>query len=291
MKKFAIAEQVCLTGHILSLVFGLAGILLVLPHPELITNFGKVGENAIEMSMAGGGVVYMVLGAAAVFLYLKRTLGNSCALAFMLPSTIISLGAELLGTSTGFPFGNYSYLSGLGYKIAGLVPFTIPLSWFYLGCAAYLLARVGLQVDKKPTLFRHGTAILLGSLLLTSWDFILDPAMSQTSLPFWYWEQPGAFFGMPYQNFFGWMGTGALFMSVAAILWQKLSVDLKLKQISVTLPLMIYLSNFVFAAGLSLSAGFIIPIILGLALGVFPAIVLWSKATPQLEDENLVVSN
>ncbi|MEM7725152.1 MAG: gamma-carotene 1'-hydroxylase CruF [Cyanobacteria bacterium P01_A01_bin.45] len=295
MKKSAIAEQVCLTGHILSLVFGLAGILLVLPHPELITNFGRIGENAIEMSMAGGGVVYMILGAAAMFLYLKRNLGINSAIAFVLPSIVISLGAELLGTSTGFPFGDYSYLSGLGYKIAGLVPFTIPLSWFYLGCAAYLLARVGLQVDQKPTLLRHGIAIFLGALLLTSWDFILDPAMSQTSLPFWYWEQPGAFFGMPYQNFFGWMGTGALFMSVAAVMWQKLSV--KLNQISVTLPLIIYLSNFIFAAGLSLSAGFIIPIILGLTLGVFPAIFLWLQTNrlqvdnPQVDDESLAIGN
>ena len=70
----------------------------------------------------------------------------------MLPSVLISLTSELLGTSTGFPFGHYSYLSGLGYKIAGLVPFTIPLSWFYVGCVSYLLARAGLEVDKKPSL-------------------------------------------------------------------------------------------------------------------------------------------
>ncbi|KST67509.1 gamma-carotene 1'-hydroxylase CruF [Mastigocoleus testarum] len=278
MRKSAIAERICLGGHILSLVFGLLGILLVIPHPEMLVHFGSYGQNAMQLSMAGGGVVYMVLGASAVFLYLRRNLGLFCALGFALPSVFISLGAELLGTSTGFPFGNYSYLSGLGYKVAGLVPFTIPLSWFYVGCASYLLARIGLQVDRKPSFLRHAAAVILGAFLLTSWDFVLDPAMSQTSLPFWYWDKPGAFFGMPYQNFAGWMGTGALFMTVAAFLWRKQTVSLERSQLH--FPLIVYLSNFAFAIGLSAGAGFITPVILGFAVGILPAFALWMKATP-----------
>jgi putative membrane protein len=168
-------------------------------------------------------------------------------------------------------------LSGLGYKISGLVPFTIPLSWFYVGCVSYVLARAGLQVDKKPSLFRQIGAIVLGALLLTSWDFVLDPAMSQTSLPFWYWYEPGAFFGMPYQNFVGWMGTGALFMTVAALLWSQNPIKLDSYQLNV--PLLVYLGNFGFATVMSLAAGFPIPVLLGIALGVAPAVLLWSKGS------------
>ena len=289
MRKSVIAERICLGGHILSLVFGLLGILLVIPHAEIILHFGSYGQNAMQWSMAGGGVVYMILGAAAVFLYIRRNLGLGCALAFALPSIFISLGAELLGTSTGFPFGNYSYLSGLGYKISGLVPFTIPLSWFYVGCVSYLLARVGLKVDQKPSFLRHAGAVILGALLLTSWDFVLDPAMSQTSLPFWYWERPGAFFGMPYQNFVGWMGTGALFMSVAALLWRNQPIKLERSQLN--LPLVVYLSNFAFAMGLSAGAGFIIPVALGLAIGVLPAVILWLKASPTTTPSTMETGN
>ncbi|MBE9052511.1 carotenoid biosynthesis protein [Nostocales cyanobacterium LEGE 11386] len=277
MKQLVIAERVCLIGHIVSMVFGLVGILLVIPNAEVILHLSEVGQTAMQWSMAGGGVVYIILGAAAVFLYGLRTLGLGRILAFMLPAILISLTSELLGTSTGFPFGHYSYLSGLGYKIGGLVPFTIPLSWFYVGCVSYLLARAGLEVDTKPGWWRHIGAISLGSLLLTCWDFVLDPAMSQTSLPFWYWQQPGAFFGMPYQNFAGWLGTGAVFITVAALLWKNNPVKFERSQLN--LPLAVYLSNFGFATVMSLAAGFSIPVLLGLLLGVAPAMVFWLKGS------------
>lgn len=280
MRQLVIAERVCLIGHIVSKAFGLVGMLLVVPNAEIIFNLSQVGETAVQLSMAGGGVVDIILGTIAVSIYAYRTLGLGTWLAFMLPAMFISLGSELLGTSTGFPFGDYSYLSGLGYKIAGLVPFTIPLSWFYVGLSSYLIARTGLKVAQKPSWGRHIAAIAVGALLFTCWDFALEPAMSQTSLPFWYWEQPGAFFGTPYQNYAGWFGTSALFMSVAGLLWRNASIKLERSQLN--LPLVVYLTNFAFAAGLSLAAGFSIPVLLGLFLGVAPAVALWlsSSTTP-----------
>ncbi|MFB2923204.1 gamma-carotene 1'-hydroxylase CruF [Aerosakkonema funiforme] len=285
MKQLVLAERFCLIGHIVSMAFGLAGLLLVLPNPELIVSLPAYGQTFFQWSMAGGGVVYIVLGAAAVAIYAYRTLGLWRWLAFMVPSVFISLGSELLGTSTGFPFGHYGYLSGLGYKVAGLVPVTIPLSWFYLGFVSYLLARTGLNSDRKSSWLYQAGAIALGALLLTSWDFVLDPAMSQTMVPFWHWEQPGAFFGMPYQNFAGWFGTGAVFMTVASILWKKISNSTsdavgQLTRSQLNLPLTVYLGNVAFATIMSLAAGIWIPVVLGLVVGVFPAVTLWWAAKP-----------
>lgn len=278
MKQLVIAERFCLIGHIVSKAFGLAGLLLVVPHAEVILNLAAGGQTAMQWSMAGGGVADILMGTAAVSIYAYRTLGLRSTLVFMLPAMFLSLGSELLGTSTGFPFGDYSYLSGLGYKITGLVPFTIPLSWFYMGFASYLIARVGLDIAQKPSWLRHAGAIALGALIFTSWDFALEPAMSQTAVPFWYWQQPGAFFGTPYQNYAGWFGTGALFMTVAAVLWRKTPIKLERSQLS--LPLIVYLSNFGFAALLSCAAGFWIPVLLGLLVGVAPVVALWSMAQP-----------
>lgn len=282
MKRISSAENYLLIGHVLAMGFGLAGIILVLPNANFLAKLAefKWGMTIFGWSMAGGGVVYMVLATAAVALYAYRTLGLWHWLSFMIPAIGLSLGSELLGTSTGFPFGEYRYLSGLGYKIAGLVPFTIPLSWFYLGFSAYIIALTGLKrLEIKNWLCQLG-AIFCGSLCLTSWDFVLDPAMSQAPIPFWVWDQPGAFFGMPYQNFAGWMATGIVFMVVASLLWRIKPLILPATN-DLKLPLAIYLANFVFAAVLSLAAGFYIPVLLGVVLGILPLVALYWMATKE----------
>ena len=276
MRRLIAIEKALLIGHIVSMAFGLAGLLLVLPHPEFVANLPDFGKTAFAWSMAGGGVVYMVLGMAAVAVYAYRTLGVWHWLGFMVPAISLSLCSELLGTSTGFPFGHYRYLSGLGYKIAGLVPFTIPLSWFYLGFSAYIIARVGLSTLAIPQWLQNLAAIAIGAVLLTSWDFVLDPAMSQTTMPFWIWEQPGAFFGMPYENFAGWFGTGCVFMTVATLIWQVQPV--KLPSQDLTLPFVMYLGNFGFATVMSMGAGIYPPIFLGLLTGILPLILLYNRA-------------
>jgi uncharacterized membrane protein len=283
MEKLIRVERTLTIGHILSMAFGLAGLLLVLPNPDFIAALPAVGKTAFAWSMAGGGVVYMILGTSAVAVYAYRTLGLWHCLGFMVPAIGLSLVSELLGTTTGFPFGHYHYLSGLGYKIAGLVPFTIPLSWFYIGFSAYIIARAGLATLAIPQLLKYMGAIGFGSLLLTSWDFVLDPAMSQTTVPFWVWEQPGAFFGMPYENFAGWFGTGAIFMTVATFIWRLKPLTLPSKQLG--LPLAIYLGNFAFATITSLAAGIYIPIGLGLLLGILPLGVLYQMATTRPTSE------
>lgn len=270
-------ERYCLIGHLVALAFGLAGILLVMPHPEFLS-YLPAGQKMYAWSLAGGGVAYMVLATIAVAVFAYRTLGLRNLLTFMIPAVGISLTSELLGTSTGFPFGHYSYLSGLGYKINGLVPFTIPLSWFYLGFSAYVLARAALSAANGGRLSWIGQigAVVLGSLMLTSWDFVLDPAMSQTALPFWYWHTPGAFFGMPYQNFAGWFGTGVVYMSVAALLWRNQTIAIAPQELK--FPFVVYLANFLFAAVLSLGAGFWIPVGLGVVTGMAPAVICWRQA-------------
>jgi len=287
MKRLVTFERFCLVAHFVTMVFGLAGILLVLPNLGAVLSLVSTIQPGLttpvqqlfQWSMSGGGVANILLGTAAVAVHAYRTLGFWHLLGFMIPAVSLSLGSELLGTSTGFPFGHYAYLNGLGYKVAGLVPFTIPLSWFYIGLSAYLLASAGLHTRLSSySGIRWSvrvSAILLGALLLTSWDFVLDPAMSQTAAPFWEWQQPGAFFGMPYQNFVGWLGTGTLFMSIAALLWRSPKV---LSRSQLKLPLAVYAGNFVYAAVISLAGGITIPVLLGIALGLAPAYIMWQLA-------------
>jgi uncharacterized membrane protein len=287
MKQLIRLERLCLAGHIGAMVFGLAGIVWVLPHPSFIVTLPPMGQTLFQWSMAGGGVVYIVLGAIAVALHAYRTVGLKGCLSFLVPSVLLSLGSELLGTSTGFPFGHYAYLNGLGYKIAGLVPFTIPLSWFYMGFVCYFLARVGLQGRRSWPMFWQLMAVGMGALLLTAWDLVLDPAMSQAPFPFWSFQDVGKFFGMPYRNLAGWLGTGMVFMAVAALLWGAKPLQVTRAQLRV--PLLVYLVNFSFGAMITvtqLESRFWIPTSLGFVIGVVPAILLWRSTAlrPEAED-------
>ncbi|ESA34667.1 c-1 -hydroxylase [Leptolyngbya sp. Heron Island J] len=258
------------------MAFGLAGLLWVMPHPEIL-EYLPAGPTLYRWSLAGGGVAYILMGLVAVCLYCYRTIGLKALMTFLIAAVAVSLSSELLGTSTGLPFGEYSYLNGLGYKIAGLVPFTIPLSWFYLGISCYLLARGGL-LKLGGSRFWSLLALATGALLLMSWDFVLDPAMSQTAMPFWYWHTPGAFFGMPYQNFAGWFVTGLTFMTIAAVSWRGNSRVHGLTRSQLTMPLIIYIANFTFAMVMSLAGEIYPPVLLGLLVGVLPALLCWLAA-------------
>jgi putative membrane protein len=118
-----------------------------------------------------------------------------------------------------------------------------------------------------------------GAVLLMAWDLVLDPAMSQTSLPFWEFEEIGEFFGMPYRNLSGWVATGMVFMSVAALLWRGQRLNLTRSQL--TVPVIVYLVNFAFGAAItvfSLDPGFLVPTMMSVAIGVLPAVLLWAIA-------------
>jgi putative membrane protein len=125
----------------------------------------------------------------------------------------LSLLSEWTGTTYGIPFGKYEYTHLLGPMIGGKVPWLIPISWFFMGFASYgMIVRIqGDRLDSRA--FR----IFLGSILLLSWDLTLDPAMSFLT-PFWLWENPGFFYGMPALNLFGWFVTGVLIMGAFELL-------------------------------------------------------------------------
>jgi len=261
-----------LVSHVLALVFGLAGLLIALPRPALWAG-DRLAVQVFTLGMQYAGAAQIVLGAAALLVFGGVYLGWRRTLIFFGLSTSISLGMELLGTSTGWPFGGYQYTAGLGPKVFDLVPFTIPLSWFAMGFSAYLLA--GLIVRRARW---HPPAIwtvVLGVWLLTVWDLVLDPAMAYETLPvkFWIWHETGPYFGMPVRNFAGWALTGLLFMSLSRFAWRG---EAALPPVTAWLPFAIYAANTVFAAGLSLSVGLWPPVLAAVLGGLAPAaLAVW----------------
>lgn len=262
-----LVPTILLAMHIGALVFGLVGLLYVIP------NLDKFADNPQAMrvytwALDNAGATHIIFGALAMFAFGWVTIGLRRTALFFYVSYSLSLASELAGTGTGFPFGNYAYTSYLGIKVFDHVPWTIPLSWFYVGFACYLLATV--IVGKAG--WRHATVwtLVLGVWFLTVWDLVLDPAMAHQDLgvKFWTWSETGPYFGMPVKNFIGWSATGLLYMGLSRYFWGS---DLDPKTIPSRFPLAVYTANTAFAIALSLSVGLWIPVLLALFLGVIPA--------------------
>ena len=276
--------------HLAALVFGIAGLLLMLPHPEL-WSWNPFLIEVFDFGIRYAGSLHIIFGAATMLLFGLLFVGHRKTLIFFIASTTISLSMELIGTSTGFPFGAYSYTSFLGFKILDHVPYSIPLSWFYMGFTSYILASMIVprlwqrhltaptrlanaatqlplrgQTSRKETLW----SLVLGAYFLTVWDLALDPAMASNYLPlhFWIWHVTGPYFGMPISNLVGWSLTGLVFMGISRLLWR---TNMDPERIVAWLPFSMYAANIGFAIALDLSARLWLPSLMAVILGVVPA--------------------
>ncbi len=271
------AVKILFCCHLAALVFGLAGLLIAMPHPELWSQIPN-GADIFSFGIMYAGSLHILLGAATLLLFGLLFVGVRKTVIFFVASTLISLCMELLGTSTGFPFGPYAYSDFLGFKILGHVPFSIPLSWFYMGFSSLLLAHV--LVARSGWSHRTLWSLLGGVYFLTVWDLSLDPAMANAHLPvhFWVWYQNGPYFGMPISNLAGWSVTGLIYMSVSRLLWGE---NPTLQRGVSWLPFGVYAANTVFAIVLNLNAGLWLPPLIGLILGLLPASLVLLPPAPR----------
>jgi len=135
-------------------------------------------------------------------------LGWRHALAFAALSTIISLAFEAVGVATGVIYGPYHYADLPGPRLFD-VPLAIPAAWFMVLYPSYALANTladGQVVSRaNPSPGRLVGLTALSALAMTAWDLVLDPQMVAAGQ--WVWHVDGAYFGIPVQNFTGWLAT------------------------------------------------------------------------------------
>jgi putative membrane protein len=269
--------RILFLAHLTALIFGLGGILIALPHPQWWAD-SRYGRDVFQFGMEYGGSLHIILGAATMLVFGSLTIGWKRTLTFFVVTVTLSLSSELIGTGTGWPFGNYEYTSGLGYKVLGRVPFTIPLSWFYVGFASFLL--MNRLAEHRARAYQGLLAVLGGAYLLTVWDLVLDPAMAHDSLAiqFWTWFESGPYFGMPLKNFVGWALTAVLFMSVSRLLWRR---DVRSTGYSSAVPFAVYLVNMLFAMVLSAGVDLWGPVLLAIIFGIIPAAIASRSRPPQ----------
>ncbi len=159
---------------------------------------------------APGGVALPTL--ALMFFSLFHAcyaLGWRHMLAFFAISAVVSWGFEQVGVATGAIYGPYHYTDVLGSKL-GHVPLLIPIAWFMMIYPSYVIANLlvaGRPLATGARLSRLTWLALVGSLVMTAWDLSVDVILSGPGAQAWIWHDGGPYFGIPVQNFAGWVLT------------------------------------------------------------------------------------
>ena len=250
-------------------IFGYATFAL---HPELLSRWPWTAEVfAVSYPLFARGQI--LIAAAAWIALLTRAVRLRWVLPFVAVFLISGL-MEFLSTTYGVPFGKYEYTGLLGAKILGKVPWLIPLSWFFMAVPSLLLAREMLGRDSWTI-----SRISMGAVILLSWDLSLDPAMSHLT-PFWLWETPGTYYGMPIGNLAGWFFTGVMIMAAL----EAMRVSEWSSRLSPRATWAFYLANLLLPFGMSVAAGLWGAVVLtlgALALGL----LIWKiRRRPSAQD-------
>jgi putative membrane protein len=114
----------------------------------------------------------------------------------------VSLAFESYGVATGKVYGPYHYTDTLGPKFLGLVPLLIPVAWFMMMYASYLMADLVVPAGYGSPTSRRLLVAAAAGVAMTAWDLGMDPMMVGGG--HWVWETQGAYFGVPLHNFWGW---------------------------------------------------------------------------------------
>jgi uncharacterized membrane protein len=126
-------------------------------------------------------------------------------LVFFAISSVVSGTVEKIGITTGFPFGHYYFTDAMGPKISG-VPVFLGLAYLGMGYLSWLIASLILGWEQRDLSGWRVVALpAFAALVMTSWDFCLDPVWS-TIVRAWIWTDGGSYFGVPISNFAGWYG-------------------------------------------------------------------------------------
>jgi len=148
-------------------------------------------------------VVVAALAAGVALLAVGR-LGVRRAGAVAAICCATGLAAEVVGTRTGLPFGDYAYTDELTPQVLG-VPVVVVLAWFGMGLPATAVAR---RIVVGGGALRRAARVGVAAVALTGWDLFLDPQMVREG--YWVWPGGGAYRGIPLSNFAGWLVVSAL---------------------------------------------------------------------------------
>lgn len=297
------AARALLLAHLALIAFSSIAMVTVLNGPPSPFLTQEPNATIMRLGWKFSGPTYVVLGALAAIAHAWGRIGWKRTVGIFVAGSLISLGAELLGTSSGFPFGEYRYTTLLGYRVGGLVPFPIPVSWFYMiYCCLAICGRLLTVRDDNGTRWRWAA---IAGLVLVAWDVSMDPAMVKTT--HWIWGRgemfsalgfpswlvaffsKDVFYGMPLSNWFGWYLTGTL---IARVLLAIVPPTTIARAVSPSrFPLVLYATNGIMPVTLCVRDGMWWAAILGaLAMAIPIALAAGSRPSVAVASGSSVAS-
>jgi uncharacterized membrane protein len=203
-------------GLLLLILTALALVSVKTIVPAALSRTGDWPEVGLVMTLAAGTLLFQT----------RQVPFQNVLLAACILGGIGGL-ANLVGAATGLPFGPIQYTHAAGPRLAGTVPWWMPLVWIIAllnsrGAARFILRTVRHQPNYGLGLIALTTAL---SLLL---DLGLE--LFATRLKgYWLWQAAGpalSWQGIPLTQFAGWMVTALIALALATpVLINKKPVD------------------------------------------------------------------
>lgn len=132
--------------------------------------------------------------------YLVSTEAPKNKVTYILP-VVLGFAIEVVGTNTGWPFGEYTYGSALGFSVAN-TPLMIGVLWWLLIRSMYDVLSV--KISSVWT-----KSILVG-IAMTAMDVLIEPVAIE--LNFWSWKGVT----VPMSNYVAWFVLSTLFTRITA---------------------------------------------------------------------------
>ncbi len=151
---------------------------------------GIIGLNGSWQAVFRLLTPFNLLLTAAVLLFFHEDKRNSLG-TFGLLCMLLGYSVEVLGVKTGFPFGNYQYLTTLGIKLFD-TPLMIGVNWLILTYACGMIAH------RFPV--PNWQKALVAAALMLFMDVVIEPFAIEHLL--WAWEGNV----IPIQNYVAWYG-------------------------------------------------------------------------------------
>jgi isopentenyl-diphosphate delta-isomerase len=215
-----------------------------------------------------------VLFAIPCFWAAKMWIGLRNAILLFIVFGVYALVVEAAAVVTGFPYGQFGYSDRIGFKLFGVVPWTVAFAWTPLLLGAHSLA---------ANLFESRPArIIFTTLALLAFDLVLDPGAVR--LGFWQFVEEGYYYGVPQSNFAGWLLSGfvgAVILELALVRLQPL----------LPTPMQLTASAFLiifFWTAFAAAAGMMVPAAIGIVV-VSGIIIAWYKFHYAFDDRIVLV--